>query len=147
MPDDAQKKTVLIIDDDEDFCHYLKMILDESGFCAVSLTDTAKGIDYLKMQKPDIITLDLMMPGEINGIKLFRFLRTMEEWKCIPVIIVSGMTSQEICECLDYKKILDSPTIPKPEAFLEKPVEPIKLINEVRRLTGYNPTANQGLTI
>ncbi len=140
METDASSRMVLIIDDDPDFCNYLKMLLNDNGYEAVTLTNTGRGIDYLKMRKPDLITLDLMMPGEISGAKLFRFLRTTEEWKRIPVMIITGMSKPgERAETeydTEYDKVFKSRTLPGPECYMEKPIEPARFIGEVRKLTG-----------
>jgi len=136
MESDASPKLVLIIDDDPDFCDYLKMLLNDNGYEAVTLTNTSRGIDYLKMRKPDLITLDLMMPGEISGAKLFRFLRTTEEWKRIPVMVITGISAPEERADAEYDKVFKSRTLPGPESYMEKPIEPTGFIEEVKRLTG-----------
>jgi len=134
MQDSPPQKMVLIIDDDCEFCNQLKMILDEHGFAAVILTSADLGIDHLKIRKPDLITLNLMMRGEINGINLFRFLRTTEEWKRIPIMVVSNMTRGEADLVGELKKIFKDGSLPMPDAFCEKPLEPARFINEVKKI-------------
>jgi len=136
METDASPRLVLIIDDDPDFCNFLKMLLNDHGYEAVTLTNTGRGIDYLKMRKPDLITLDLMMPGEISGAKLFRFLRTTEEWKRIPVMVITGIGPEGKRDDTEYDKVFKSRTLPGPECYMEKPIEPIRFIEEVKKLTG-----------
>jgi len=136
MESNASPKLVLIIDDDPDFCDYLKMLLNDHDYEAVTLTNTSRGIDYLKMRKPDLITLDLMMPGEINGAKLFRFLRTTDEWKRIPVMIITGISTSGEPVDAEYDKVFKSRTLPGPESYMEKPIDPARFIEEVKKLTG-----------
>jgi len=134
MQDAPPQKLVLIIDDDCDCCNQLKMILDDNGYAAVILTSADLTIDHLKIRKPDLITLNLMMRGEINGINLYRFLRTNEEWKRIPVMAISTMSRGEADLIGELKKIFKDGSLPMPDAFFEKPVKAANFINSVKQI-------------
>jgi CheY-like chemotaxis protein len=91
----------------------------------MAASDGGKGWDLLKSFRPDLITLDMIMPKE-TGQKFYRKLIKDPETKDIPVIILSGVTR--------YKELFgrDHATMPKPYAFVEKPVVPEELVSLIK---------------
>lgn len=81
-------KKVLLVEDSEDIqnlvCHTLKGTVD---VWAVSESESA--LNHLRRQLPDLILLDISLPGE-NGFQLFQRIRQQEEWESIPVIFLSA---------------------------------------------------------
>lgn len=118
-------KKILIIDDEADIRVFLETLLKEHGFETKSAADGDTGFDLLKSFKPDLVTLDIIMPRE-TGHKFYRELLKDPETKDIPVIILSGVTR--------YKELFgrDHKTMPKPFAFVEKPIVPDELVAKVR---------------
>ncbi len=87
-------KKILIVDDDPVIVKYLKNLFENNGYKTCNATDGSKGIDVLKKEKPDLVTLDLEMPEEW-GPKFYRKLSKEEEFKNIPVIVISGLAGNE----------------------------------------------------
>ncbi len=114
-------KKILIIDDENDILTFLDTLLKEHGFETKVASDGEKGWSHLKSFHPDLITLDIIMPLE-TGQKFYRRLIKDPETKHIPVIILSGVTR--------YKELFgrDHVTMPKPLAFVEKPIVPEELV-------------------
>jgi CheY-like chemotaxis protein len=86
-------------------------------------------------KKPALVTLDVMMPKE-SGIKMYRDIKTQEEYKDIPVLIISGLARKTF---LHSQRVLDrfkNQEVPDPDGYIEKPPEPEELLGEVRRLIG-----------
>ena len=129
----AQKK-VLVIDDEPDILTYITSILKNNGYLYVTAKDGNEGMAKAKAEKPDIITLDLLMP-ERTGIKLYRELRKDEDLKSIPVIMVTGIAS-EAHQFSDFKKFIYERKIPAPEGYIEKPFKAEELIEKIKQAVG-----------
>ena len=131
--DDARGKTVLVVDDEPDIQFYLKTILQNAGFDVMVASNGKQALDRVKEKKPDLITLDISMPGK-SGIKFYREVKGDPDLSNIPVLVITGVTgfggSSE-----DFKKFLSSrKQVPPPEGFFGKPLDMDKLLDEVKKL-------------
>lgn len=86
LPDSA---TVLIVDDSRTAIAVLKKTLEPTGFNIISAADAEEGIEMAKSHLPDIILMDVIMPG-LNGFQATRILRREPLTQSIPIIIISG---------------------------------------------------------
>ena len=59
---EAAPKTILVVDDEADIRNFLKIALVEAGFKVVTANDGFEALEAVKAQKPDLISLDLVMP-------------------------------------------------------------------------------------
>jgi DNA-binding response OmpR family regulator len=128
----GHKKSILIIEDDINFANFLKYLIEESGYNAIVANDSAQANRILLKQQPDLITLDLVLPGE-TGIKLFRRLRSSQNWKDIPIIVITGVDSATNKE-VSYKSFLKGVKLKPPEAYIEKPIEQQRLLNAIEKI-------------
>jgi two-component system alkaline phosphatase synthesis response regulator PhoP len=64
---DKMPKTVLVVDDEEDIRNSVKMILEVNGYKVITATDGDDALKILKQETPDLILLDIMMPGTPVG--------------------------------------------------------------------------------
>ncbi len=139
---------VLIIDDDQSNVRYLTTILEENGFTDIQAAfDGVEGLEKVETVKPGLILLDLRMPKK-NGILVFNDLRGNERFKDIPVIILTGEGGflKHLAELRQFREdgpVLDAKTseevlgrfiASQPDGFLEKPVEPDRLMAIIRKL-------------
>ena len=123
----AELKKILIIDDEEDVITYLSTLFTDNGFSAISAVDGKEGIEKAVAEKPDLITLDVSMPEE-SGVRALRDLQNNEVTKNIPVIIVTGVST-------DIKRFIESrKQVHPPEGFFEKPIDRDKLLKKVKEL-------------
>ena len=102
---------VLLIDDEEAFVTTLAERLELRGITARIALDGQTGLDVIAAQQPEIVVLDLRMPG-IGGIEVLRQIR--HQWPQLPVIMLSGHGSgheRDIClemgACVYHNKPLD----------------------------------------
>jgi CheY-like chemotaxis protein len=126
----AQKK-VLVIDDEPDVLTYITSILKNNGYLYDTAKDGIEGMAKAKAEKPDIITLDLLMP-EKTGIKLYRELKKDEGLKGIPVIMVTGIAT-EAYQFADFKKFIYERHIPAPAGYIEKPFNTEELLDKIKQ--------------
>ena len=95
------KGKILIVEDDKFLREMLVKKLFEAGFDIQPAIDSPSAFESLSTRKPDVILLDLMLPGE-DGFSILGKLRAAEETKETPVIILSNLGQQD-----DVKKALD----------------------------------------
>ena len=125
-----RKKKILIVDDERDVVVYLTEVLESSHFDLYSADNAETGLKMVKKVHPDLICLDIMMPGE-SGLSMYTKLRRIEEFKNIPVIIISGV---EQAGEFDFRKFVDDERIPPPECYFEKPIDVASFVEGVEGL-------------
>lgn len=123
---------ILIVDDEPAMLTYLSTVLQDGGFETICCSTAQEAWQKAQEERPDLITLDLLMP-EKTGIKLYRDLKKDERLSRIPVVIITGFTSERF-PSIDFRKFIYERSIPGPEAFMEKPVNPGDLMETVRRI-------------
>ncbi|MCH7573814.1 MAG: PAS domain S-box protein [Candidatus Marinimicrobia bacterium] len=91
-----EKRSVLIVDDDEDLWAFYKSTLALAGWDAYLAENGLRALEMLEQTIPDVVILDLMMP-EMDGFEVAAKLRNREEWRSIPVIVLTGkdLTQEE----------------------------------------------------
>ena len=85
--------TVLIIDDDDEFRLVIRRHLERAGYRVFEAREGAAGLHVARETRPDVITLDLMMPG-MNGWELLARLSADPDLSSIPVVIISAVADQ-----------------------------------------------------
>ena len=134
---EASQKTVLVVDDEEDVRQFLTIALTEAGFKVITANDGAQALEKVKQQKPDLISLDLVMP-EHSGAKFYHNLSKNKEWAKIPILIVTGHARDDLGKA-DLKDL----TMSGPGIYLEKPVKPTNYIAAIKKLLGMDATAEE----
>jgi CheY-like chemotaxis protein len=114
-------KKVLVIDDDPVTVQYISKLLTNNGYQTVTAPNGVEGLEVLKKEKPDLVTLDLQMPEEW-GPRFFRKMSQLPEFKDTPVIVITGLSAQH--------------AVPKATAYLSKPFDPDKLLGIVKKTIG-----------
>ena len=112
-------KKILVIDDEPHIVKYLTSFLEDNGFETCSASNGEEGLEVMKQEKPDLVTLDLQMPGD-TGTRFYRNMTKSKEFKDVPVIVVSGIPGRHLA-------------VKKPVAVFDKPIDRdtlIQVINE-----------------
>jgi DNA-binding response OmpR family regulator len=91
MPN-TDKTTILIVDDEEDVSRPIAFRLEAQGFHVLQEADGELGFQTAVAKRPDLIVLDVMMPG-IDGLTLCSLLKEREDTGAIPVIILTARTT------------------------------------------------------
>lgn len=89
----SQKKNILLIEDEEDIAALIKLQADISGFKLFVETDGINGYRAIERDRPDLVILDIMLPGQ-NGLDICRKMKQHPELKNIPVVIVSAKNEE-----------------------------------------------------
>jgi two-component system sensor histidine kinase ChiS len=93
MPDTP--KTVLVVDDHLDTCELLVRLLQISGYLAVCVESGPEALAFLGRRKPDLMILDMMMPG-MSGLDVLRAVRARPDAKDVPVLMYTANTDPEV---------------------------------------------------
>lgn len=85
----TQKKRILLIEDEEDIASLIKLQAELSGYKLHVEVDGINGYRAIEREKPDLVILDIMLPGQ-NGFDVCRKMKSNPELKNIPVVIISA---------------------------------------------------------
>jgi len=122
-----KKNKVLVVDDELDMRIFISTLLETSGYEPVMTSDGKDGIRQARTISPDLIILDVMMPGE-GGVQMYRQLKTDEVLKNIPVIMLSAIAKKTFSHYLKMLNVRLENSVPEPEAYMEKPPEADELL-------------------
>ncbi len=120
----SEERTILIVDDEVDLLDLLKYNLEKEGFGALTAANGIAGLETARREHPDMIVLDVMMPG-MDGIEVCRRLRQDATLRDTPVIMLTARTEDE-----DYVSGLDVGA----DIYLGKPLSVPVLLSQVRAL-------------
>ena len=118
---------VLLVDDDADFTELNRMVLEKNGFTVLTAYNAKEGVEKARRERPDVIVLDVMMTTPTDGFHVTYELRNSEETRQIPILMVTSVN-----QTVAYKFEPDATWLPV-DCFVEKPVKPEKLLEEIRR--------------
>lgn len=88
-------RNILIIDDSNTNLVLLESLLQKNGYIVTSALTAREGLETLKVKMPDLIYLDLLMP-EIDGLEFLKILKSKDEWKEIPVVVLSAINDMDV---------------------------------------------------
>ncbi len=121
------------MDDNKVIRQLIRVNLELEGFEVVTAADGAEALDIVEQVRPDVVTLDVVMP-RLDGLRTAARLRSAPGTREVPLVIVSACTQYEVGSGLEVGV----------DAFLAKPFEPAELVTVVRGLVerGAGPSAD-----
>ncbi len=119
---------ILVVDDEPDARTLISSILEDNGATVVTANDGDEAIDLARQERPDLMTLDLSMPGK-SGVEVFVIVREDPELSEIPICIITGRPEMR-------KLIYERPAHSPPEGYMDKPVNQKSLMRNVRKILG-----------
>jgi len=125
------KKTILVIDDDEDIRLAVGALLESKGYVVETASTKEEGLAKFISVKPDLAILDVMMTSWQDGFELSRQLKKDPELKNTPILMLTGVENKTGFE---FKSAAGDQEWLPVEGFLDKPVEPEVLLAEVEKL-------------
>jgi CheY-like chemotaxis protein len=133
-------RKVLLVDDDRDLVAALRVAFEQRGYAVVSAYDAEQGLARAEQERPDLIVLDIMMPNATEGFHFVWKLRQREEahLRDIPIVVLSAI--HERTQLRFYPESTDGTYragefLPV-QAFMDKPVDPERLVSRVEALLG-----------
>jgi CheY-like chemotaxis protein len=127
----SEKKLVLVADDEPDAIEFVKNVLEDE-FDVVGVADGVQALQAAKEQHPSLVILDVQMPNK-DGFVTFSDLRRDPATKSIPVILLTAVTRRTGLRF--SADAVDEYMGVRPEAYVDKPIDPSRLLETARRLT------------
>jgi two-component system, OmpR family, phosphate regulon response regulator PhoB len=127
-------KKILIFEDEPDILSYLLAVLQDNGFSPITIDAQGCVADAVKAAGPDLIILDVMMPLR-SGISIYRELRSSADLENIPVVIMSGFTSDCGNITNGFQQMVPEKNLMVPDGFIDKPIDVKAMVALVIRLT------------
>jgi two-component system phosphate regulon response regulator PhoB len=128
-------KRVLSVDDDPDIIAFVKTVLEENNYIPLIAKNGEAGLAMVREEKPALVILDVLMPKQ-SGIRMYREMKNDESLKNIPVIILSGIAKRTFLRSQEALTEFGDQSVPEPEAYIEKPVEPEELADIIKKFIG-----------
>jgi DNA-binding response OmpR family regulator len=119
-----RKETLLVVEDDPDIVELLRYNLEREGYRVLVATDGERGLGDAGRHQPDLVLLDLMLPG-LDGLEVLKRMRGQEGTRGIPVLVLTAK-SEETDVVLGLEMGADD--------YLTKPFSPRELVARVRAL-------------
>jgi CheY-like chemotaxis protein len=127
------KTKILFVDDELDMRIFLSTVLKTAGYEPVAARNAIEGLRKAREQTPDLIIMDVMMP-QAGGVTLFQEVKKDEQLKHIPVIMLTGVSAKAFAHHLKMLNLRLDDSLPPPDAHIEKPLDPEKLIGKIKEL-------------
>ncbi|UCC84058.1 MAG: response regulator [Gemmatimonadota bacterium] len=118
-------RTILVADDEPDQLEYLATVFEDNGATVLRAVDGDEALAMATSEKPDLLTLDLEMPGKNVG-EVFQILRENPELESLKVCVITGRP--------ELRKLIYDRSVRRPEGYLDKPVTEEQLLINVRKI-------------
>jgi len=125
---EAAPPRVLVVDDDPDFVEIVRQVLRAERMDVVSAATAEDALARARALKPDLVIMDVMMRGILDGVDATRDLRQEPELADVPILMITSIPTSEHAALFPTGE--DLPI----DQLLAKPVSPQRLVDEVRRL-------------
>jgi len=122
---------ILIIDDDPDVVEAMRVILESKNHKVISAKSGTEGLKKVKLEKPELILLDVMMETMDKGFDVAREIKNDEDTKNIPILMLTAIKDKI---GLDFRKEAGDETWLPVNDYVEKPLKPQELLEKVERL-------------
>lgn len=122
----AEKKEILVIDDERDTAKLIAAYLQDEGYNTLLAYNGPDGIAIARERKPELVILDLYMPG-MDGFSVLKVLKQDKETQHIPIVVLTGRDTKGYKEkCLMLGAV----------EYFTKPFSEEKFISEIKRMVG-----------
>lgn len=124
----ANKPTILLVDDDPDIREFVTFNLAKEGYTVVTAKDGAEGVEAVKKHRPDLVLLDVMMPG-MDGIEACEAIRSNPDIASTLIAFLSARGE-------DYSQVAGFDA--GADDYITKPIRPKVLVSRVKALLRRN---------
>lgn len=117
---------ILLVEDNEQNIKLFSDLLTIKGFEVILAKDGRSGIEMATTGNPDLILMDIQLPGDMDGVKATQILKADDRTKHIPIIALTALAMNK-----DIEKILMAGCV----AFISKPIDTKGFIAKVKQYT------------
>jgi Fe-S oxidoreductase/CheY-like chemotaxis protein len=118
-------RKILVADDEPDQVEFISAVLEDNGATVFKAYNGDQVLEMARAEKPDLLTLDLSMPGKNAG-EVFEILRKDPELAALKICIITGRP--------ELRKLIYDRNVERPEGYLDKPVEDDDLLRGIRKI-------------
>ena len=116
---------MVVVDDEPDQREFLATVFEDNGAKVFRASNGGEALEVARREKPDLLTLDLEMPGRNAG-EVFEIMRTDPDLEAIKVCIITGHP--------ELRRLIYDRRVRRPEGYLDKPVDERRLLLNVRKI-------------
>lgn len=127
------KRTILLVDDDPDIREFISFNLDKEGFKVETAKNGSEGVELCKKHKPDLVLLDVMMPG-MDGIEACELIRATPEISHTLIAFLSAR-GEDYSQVAGFESGADD--------YITKPIRPKVLVSRIKALLRRNASADE----
>lgn len=120
-------KKILIVDDQEELLDLMEATLTMEDYQILKATNGKEAVDIARAKQPDMIIMDIMMPGKFDGLEATRVLKNDPQTSSCSIILLSANAQND-----DIKKGLATGA----DSYFTKPFSPLELIKKVEEVLG-----------
>lgn len=118
-------RKILVADDEPDFVTFVSALLEDNGATVIKAYDGEQALELARKEKPDLITLDISMPGK-SGAEVFYEIKNDKNLEKIPICIITGNP--------DLRKLIYEHPEAHPEGYMDKPVSEERLLRNLKKI-------------
>lgn len=119
---------IMVVDDDPDFCEITRIILEQKGYEVATAANGPQGLALASETKPDLVILDVMMKGVLDGLETAHDFEEDQQLHGVPIIMVSSIADSDMSGMFPTDEYIPI------DAWISKPVQPEVLLKKVARL-------------
>jgi len=123
-----ENKRILIVDDDRDFAEAVACFLEANNFTVFKAHDGKEGVKVARLQRPNLILMDVMMTERTEGFFTIQEMRRDPDLKSVPIFVISSF-----CTHLPDFEIPESGGWMSHDMFFSKPVDLVQLLAKIRQ--------------
>jgi two-component system alkaline phosphatase synthesis response regulator PhoP len=127
----SEKKRILVVDDEPDFCSIVQLNLEKEGFAVELAYSGVEGLEKVYANPPDAIVLDIMMP-EMDGYEVCKKLKADEKYVDIPVILLTAVASHVTSTRYSHRDGMST----EADDYIAKPASAEEITESIKRLLG-----------
>jgi two-component system alkaline phosphatase synthesis response regulator PhoP len=125
----SEKKRILVVDDEPDFCSIVQANLEKEGFEVEVAYDGMDGLEKVRANPPDAIVLDVIMP-EKDGYEVCAELKADKRYADIPILMLTAVASRVSTTRYSHREGMSM----EAEDYLPKPASAEQILQSVKRL-------------
>jgi len=131
----TSNRRILVVDDEPDFAAYLQTLLEGAGLEVEVAYDGEDALASVREHRPALVTLDISMPRK-TGVLFYREMKSDPRLRDVPVVVITGLrtTNQYAGPFVERFFEVDHLQLPKPDAYLDKPIDKARLLETVNVL-------------
>ncbi|MFH1763703.1 MAG: response regulator, partial [Gemmatimonadota bacterium] len=118
-------RRILVADDEPDQLDFISMVLEDNGAEIIRAMTGDEVLEMARKEKPDVLTLDLHMPGRDVG-EVFELIRKDPELEDLKICIITGRP--------ELRRLIYERSVRPPEGYVDKPVDEKRLLLSVRKV-------------